>query len=119
MRLPLRDGDVGRFLGQYYDGQRDQAEVEETKWVPERALFRNATVGVTFRWNGISWEPDELVGDPNGCRHCDHPKRDHCQSWVPVVGIHGFVEPTDEQRLERMQRRRVLSPKRTVRRLPA
>lgn len=117
MRLPLRDGDTGRFLGHLYDGQRNQPELEETKWVPDFALFRNATVGVTFRWTSI-WEPTELINEPNGCRHCDHPKRMHCRGWVPVIGIHGFVEPTDEQRLERMQWRRILRPERKVRRLP-
>ena len=77
MRLPLRDGDTGRFLGHLYDGERSTPQVEETKWLPDFALFRNATAGVTFQWNGAgSWVPTELVNDPNGCRHCDHPEAD-------------------------------------------
>lgn len=118
-RLPLRDGDVGRFLGHEYDGQRSDPVLEETKLVPKHAQFRNATIGVTFRWNSNDhWVPNDRVNDPNGCRHCDMSRRDHCQGWVPVVGIHGFVEPTDEQRLERMRWRYLLRATGIRRKLP-
>lgn len=43
---------------------------------------------------------------PNGCRHCGADKQDHCQRSSPEVGSHGWVEPTDEQRLTRMKTRR-------------
>lgn len=44
--------------------------------------------------------------EPNACRYCDAPQRMHCQRYVDAVGWHGWVEPTDGQRLTRMRARR-------------
>jgi len=101
---PLRDGDVGHVLRNASNGVR----------------YRNDTLGIVFQWDsGGWWRP---VGDlaPNGCRHCGVSKREHCQLWSSQDGIgwHGFIEPTDVQRLERMQWRRILAPQRKNRRLP-
>ena len=43
---------------------------------------------------------------PDGCRHCGTAQREHPQKHHPDVGFHGWVEPTDEQRKERMLVRR-------------
>ena len=44
--------------------------------------------------------------DPDGCRHCGQPKRDHMQRWTDQAGWHKWTEPSDEQRLKRMKARR-------------
>lgn len=44
--------------------------------------------------------------EPNGCRHCGVAKRGHPRLWAQGLGWHKYVEPTDEQRLERMKERR-------------
>lgn len=75
--------------------------------------FRNETVGVTYEYSGM-WHP-VLVEDPNGCRYCDAPQRDHCRRWVSWAGNHGWTEPTDQQRLHRMQWRRHLAAPRYLR----
>lgn len=43
---------------------------------------------------------------PNGCRWCGADRQDHCQRSAPFVGSHGWVEPTNKQRLTRMKARR-------------
>lgn len=52
---------------------------------------------------------------PNGCRHCGIDKPNHVQRWAREVGIHGWVEPTDAQRLERMKARRAARAEVTAR----
>lgn len=118
--LPLRDGQEGRFLGVYnargryiagiYHGQRFTGECQ-VRGVRRGARFRNETLGITFEFSGVMWEPI-LVDEPNACRHCDTPQRDHCQRWIdqPGVGSHGWIPPTDTQRLHRMRWRRFLGP---------
>jgi hypothetical protein len=44
--------------------------------------------------------------EPNGCKHCGVAKRSHPGLWSEGLGWHQYVEPSDEQRLERMKERR-------------
>lgn len=121
--LPLRRGQVGRFLGifdrdgtalrthgGYLRGHRLGERFtgsQQLRGMPDGAWFRNETVGVTFEYNGCLWEP-VLVDNPNGCRYCDHPQRGHGNNWIdqPGVGRHHWTPPTDQQRKHRMQWRR-------------
>lgn len=43
---------------------------------------------------------------PNGCRWCGIDRHSHYQQWVPNIGWHMWVEPTDPQRKQRMLERR-------------
>jgi len=47
-----------------------------------------------------------MGADPNACRWCGIPERQHYQQWKPPVGWHKWTPPTDEQRLDRMHARR-------------
>lgn len=49
---------------------------------------------------------DTTIPAPNGCRYCGADKQNHCQRSGRGVGIHGWVEPTNKQRLTRMKARR-------------
>ncbi|GII83976.1 hypothetical protein Ssi03_19660 [Sphaerisporangium siamense] len=49
---------------------------------------------------------DLPIPPPNGCRWCGVEARDHLQRWKESVGWHQWVEPTSEQRKERMRARR-------------
>lgn len=130
--LPLRAGQVGRFVGVFNDAGRNVGYCYrnraftgpcDVRGVPVGARFRNETIGVTYQFNGGMWHPVP-VSDPNGCRYCDasnrvgSPRADHghshAQRYVnqPGVGTHGFTEPTDQQRLHRMQWRRYHSVRR-------
>lgn len=42
---------------------------------------------------------------PNGCHHCGDDEYHHGNQWHRAVGIHKWIEPTDEQRLDRMKAR--------------
>ncbi|GGM75990.1 hypothetical protein GCM10012275_53370 [Longimycelium tulufanense] len=44
--------------------------------------------------------------EPNACRWCHAPQREHYQRWKRPVGWHRFAHPTDAQRLTRMRARR-------------
>jgi hypothetical protein len=46
------------------------------------------------------------IPTPNSCRHCAVPERVHFQRWSDGIGMHTWVEPTDEQRKARMLARR-------------
>ncbi len=48
----------------------------------------------------------ESQPSPNACRWCDVDRESHLQRWAPGVGWHVWVEPTTEQRKERMLKRR-------------
>lgn len=50
--------------------------------------------------------PPPPVDPPNGCRWCGVDYQVHCQRAHVDVGIHGWVAPTDAQRLARMRARR-------------
>lgn len=39
--------------------------------------------------------------DPDGCFWCDTPPAEHARRWHPIVGVHGYSEPTEAQRRER------------------
>lgn len=43
---------------------------------------------------------------PNGCRWCGYEQRGHAQRYSRAVGNHIWVEPTNQQRLARMKKRR-------------
>jgi len=113
--LPLRNGQEGRFLGVFDSDDHwiGSCFIEArftgpkaVRGIPDGARFRNETIGVTYEFRGL-WMP-VAVAEPNACRYCDIPRRDHGQHWVPQPGVgrHGFTEPTDQQRLHRMQWRR-------------
>ncbi len=42
------------------------------------------------------------ISAPSGCRHCEVEAREHRQRWTAGVGLHRWVEPTQEQRKTRM-----------------
>ncbi len=48
----------------------------------------------------------EAAPEPNACRWCGVGRRAHMQRWVPSHGWHPWTEPTNAQRLARMQARR-------------
>lgn len=48
----------------------------------------------------------ETLPVPNGCRWCGIEKPNHVQRYAQFVGLHGWAEPTDKQRLTRMKARR-------------
>lgn len=47
-----------------------------------------------------------MTADPNACRWCGIPEREHVQRWKPEASWHKWTAPTNEQRLERMRARR-------------
>lgn len=49
---------------------------------------------------------DQALPPPSGCRWCGVEARDHFRRWKPPIGWHQWVEPTPEQRKERMRARR-------------
>lgn len=49
---------------------------------------------------------NEQIPEPNACGLCNLPQRGHFQRWMDAAGWHGHTQPTDRQRLERMQARR-------------
>lgn len=51
-------------------------------------------------------EDFDNIPNPNGCRWCGIDERNHFQRWKPPVGWHKWVEPTSDQRKERMRARR-------------
>lgn len=121
VHLPLRAGQTGTFLGVYNANGRwvggDRARQQFTGRTRVRGMrngtrFRNETIGVTYEFNGL-WQP-VLVEEPDACRYCDAPQRNHCQRYTPLsgVGTHGWVAPTDQQRLHRMRWRRYLTASR-------
>lgn len=50
--------------------------------------------------------PEPRLVEPDACRWCSVPRREHVSLWKPPVGWHQWAEPTDAQRLERMKARR-------------
>ena len=42
---------------------------------------------------------------PYGCRWCGVEKRHHGRRWTVVIGVHSWIEPTQEAIKERMLRR--------------
>ncbi|MFE2994164.1 hypothetical protein ACFXG4_04020 [Nocardia sp. NPDC059246] len=51
----------------------------------------------------------EQVPSPNACRWCGIDKDTHYQQWSSEVKWHLWVEPTPEQRKERMLKRTAAS----------
>lgn len=49
---------------------------------------------------------DKAIPHPNGCRWCGADREEHLQRWTPTVKWHVWVEPTDEQRKQRLLARR-------------
>lgn len=43
---------------------------------------------------------------PNGCTHCGIPDSQHGWQYLPGVGVHGWMAPTQQQIKARMQARR-------------
>jgi hypothetical protein len=42
---------------------------------------------------------------PYGCRWCGDEQYHHGQQWAPIIGMHHWLEPSQEMILERMLRR--------------
>jgi hypothetical protein len=40
--------------------------------------------------------------EPNACRHCDVPEREHYRRYTDAAEWHQWAAPTDQQRKERM-----------------
>jgi hypothetical protein len=43
---------------------------------------------------------------PNGCLYCGTDKRIHATRWAMGPGLHGWIEPTNEVRKQRLLARR-------------
>jgi hypothetical protein len=78
------DGSDGSFTDEYGDLHTEIAETRE-----QQAAASGGTVPV-----------------PNGCRWCGIEKPNHVQRHAQFVGFHGWTEPTNKQRLNRMKARR-------------
>ncbi|MCV7210787.1 hypothetical protein [Mycolicibacterium canariasense] len=50
--------------------------------------------------------PTTAPPPPNGCRWCGREQRTHALEWDDSAGYHGWVAPTDDQRVERIRTRR-------------
>lgn len=50
------------------------------------------------------------IRPPDGCRWCGRGSRDHGIEWHGAVGYHGYIDPTDDQRIQRMRDRRGSRP---------
>lgn len=48
----------------------------------------------------------QKVPTPYGCRWCGIAQRAHARQWAPIIGMHQWQEPSQEQIKERMTRRR-------------
>lgn len=46
------------------------------------------------------------IPTPNSCGECGRDERDHGIYYSVPAGIHTYVAPTEQQRLERMRARR-------------
>lgn len=96
---------------------------------PEPFEHYSETLGVAFGWQqGIgpkgTWEAlgsyttadfagwrevrpvVSFVVDPDGCRWCGDEQHHHGTQYAEGIGQHQWAQPTDRQRLERMQARR-------------
>lgn len=60
------------------------------------------------------------MADPNGCRWCGETMRGHGIRLTEPTGVHGYTEPTDGQRLNRMRARRddMIPDQPRIKRLP-
>jgi hypothetical protein len=121
------------YLHHGEDGRQSTEGLFRVEYVgraPEPFESYDETAGVAFGWrqgvgpNGV-WEalgsystPDYAGwqevrrGDhqreitPDGCRWCGDAPGHHGQQYLPGVGLHQWEQPSDRQRLERMQARR-------------
>lgn len=95
---------------------------------PEPFEHYSEALGVAFGWRqGIGpngeWEaqgaydtpdfagwrevrPYERGATPDGCRWCGDAPGHHGHQFTPGIGLHRWAQPSDRQRLERMQTRR-------------
>jgi hypothetical protein len=96
---------------------------------PEPFEHHSETLGVAFGWrqgidaNGTwealgSYETPDFAGwvevlpvdstdaEPDGCRWCGDAPGHHGSQFMPGIGLHRWVQPSDRQRLERMRNRR-------------
>lgn len=78
------DGSDGTFTDDFGDLHTEIAEIRE-----QQAADAGGPIGV-----------------PNGCRWCGIEKPNHVQRCAQFVGLHGWAEPTNKQRLTRMKARR-------------
>jgi hypothetical protein len=55
----------------------------------------------------VQWHlTEDQIPDPNGCRWCGIDQLTHYQRHADEAGRHGWIEPSDGQRLQRMRDRR-------------
>jgi hypothetical protein len=96
---------------------------------PEPFEHYSETLGVAFGWQQApnvsgDWEAlgayttadfagwrevrlvDDLAAEPNGCRWCGDTPDHHGRQYAEGIGQHQWAEPSDRQRLGRMQVRR-------------
>ena len=70
------------------------------------AVFADMARAIVAQFEVTDRLPLATTVTPNGCRHCGTAERQHAQLHHPDVGFHTWVEPTDDQRKERMLARR-------------
>lgn len=70
------------------------------------ATFADMARAVIAQFEVADRIPPATTPTPDGCRVCGKPERSHAIEAHPEAGFHNWVEPTDEQRLERMRARR-------------
>lgn len=70
------------------------------------AVFADMARAIVAQFEVTDRIPPAPIPSPDGCRHCGAQQREHTQSHHPDVGFHTWVEPTGEQRKERMLARR-------------
>lgn len=59
-----------------------------------------ASIRAKIAARGITSEP------PFGCTYCGDEQHHHGEQWTAIIGLHSWIQPTQAEILERMQRRR-------------
>ena len=78
------------------------------------AVFADMARAVVAQFEVSDRLPPAPLATPDGCRHCGTAERAHSQMHHRDVGFHTWVEPTSEQRKERMLARRRLNEERVA-----
>lgn len=78
------------------------------------AVFADMAHAIVSQFEVSDRLPPADIPTPDGCRHCGTVQREHPQKYHEVAGFHGWVEPTDAQRKERMLARRRLNEERVA-----
>lgn len=96
--MPLPAEDTAAFDAVWSDLERewDMQDHNPVGWLNEKPLLK----ALRYRFEG------DAQHQPFGCRWCGDPERSHGSQWIASVGLHIWVQPTDEQIKLRMQTRR-------------